>query len=61
MILSDNEIEELTAYEIVKLQTALRMAAGLISTLGDFTLKHPQGIYDWLIDEAEAELKNRDE
>ena len=58
MVLSDNEIEKLTAYEIVKLQTALRMAAGLISTLGDFTLKHPQGIYDWLIDTRSGDLIN---
>lgn len=29
MVLSDNEIEKLTAYEIVKLQTALRMVVQL--------------------------------
>ncbi len=41
--------------QIKELEKALRFAAGYISATDTFTDKHPQTVYDWLLEQAHAE------
>ena len=40
---------------IEKLEKALRVAAGYISTFPPHTDQHPQDVYDWILKEADYE------
>ena len=45
---------------IEKLEAALRVAAGYISTKEGHTDQHPQDVYDWIVSVALAEEKKDD-
>jgi len=46
-----NEVEGLDE-EISDLKRALRIAAGLISTMNGYSDRHPEHVYDWLLEEG---------
>lgn len=45
---------DLNEYELDlnRFQRALRIAAGLISTMNGYSDRHPEHVYDWLLEEG---------